>query len=428
MITKLQIKNFLGISEVEITPDNKLNVIVGKNGQGKTSILKAIEFAFKGKIDKGADIINSEATKAEIYIDLDKFSVSRTKANNVNDLKVQNQEGFTMPDPQKFLNELVGDFSFNPIEFTFLNEKKKTEYLLKILDIKLTKDQIEEATHLPMELFREQDFGKGLELLDEAIAYYYEERKLKNREIKNKEGALQEFDCHNQDVDQISLRKFNPDKLTKKREEHSDTQVEYANAKNLIVRKNELKVTIDEYKEKIERLETEFKELENEKINLSEITKRGEKLAEEVKTMEIFEKDFQDFKNYQKIEVERNQLTDEAKELDEAVKLLQNDFKNDIMSRAEMPVKNLTYDDGKFLVNGKPIANLSESEKLNVSMAIAKRLNDKFKIICIDGSEKLDDESFDKLKKEVKKGDFQFFITNVHSDGNITMKDGKVKK
>ena len=100
MITKLQIKNFVGISEVEITPDNKLNVIAGKNGQGKTSILKAIEFAFKGKIDKGADIINSEASKAEVYIDLDKFSVSRTKAKNVNDLKVQNEEGFMMPDPQ----------------------------------------------------------------------------------------------------------------------------------------------------------------------------------------------------------------------------------------------------------------------------------------------------------------------------------------
>ena len=425
MITKLQIKNFLGISEVEITPDNKLNVIVGKNGQGKTSILKAIEFAFKGKIDKGADIINSDASKAEIYIDLDKFSVSRTKANNVNDLKVQNQEGFTMPDPQKFLNELVGDFSFNPIEFTFLNEKDKTEYLLKILDIKLTKEQIEEATHLPIDM--ETD-AEGLALLDEAVEYYYEERKLKNREIKNKEGALREFDCHNQDVDQIALRKFDPDKLTKKREEHSDTQVEYANAKNLIVRKNELKVTIDEYKEKIERLETEFKELENEKINLSEITKRGEKLAEEVKTMEIFEKDFADFKNYQKIEFEKNQMTDEAKDLDDAVKTLQKDLKSDIMSRAEMPVKNLTYDDGKFLVNGKPIANLSESEKLNVSMAIAKRLNDKFKIICIDGSEKLDDESFNKLKKEVKKGDFQFFITNCHSNGNIEMKEGKVKK
>ena len=423
MITKLQIKNFLGISEVEITPDNKLNVIVGKNGQGKTSILKAIEFAFKGKIDKGADIINSDASKAEIYIDLDKFSVSRTKANNVNDLKVQNQEGFTMPDPQKFLNELVGDFSFNPIEFTFLNEKDKTEYLLKILDIKLTKEQIEEATHLPIDM--ETD-AEGLALLDEAVEYYYEERKLKNREIKNKEGALREFDCHNQDVDQISLRKFDPDKLAEKRVEHSNTQVEYANARNNNEKVEDLSAEIVYMAKELETAKEKYSKMKV--LDLKKIKEKGEKLAKEVETMEIFEKDFADFKNYQKIEFEKNQMTDEAKDLDDAVKTLQKDLKSDIMSRAEMPVKNLTYDDGKFLVNGKPIANLSESEKLNVSMAIAKRLNDKFKIICIDGSEKLDDESFNKLKKEVKKGDFQFFITNVHSEGNITMKDGKVKK
>ena len=55
-------------------------------------------------------------------------------------------------------------------------------------------------------------------------------------------------------------------------------------------------------------------------------------------------------------------------------------------------------------------------------------IKDKFKIICIDGAEKLDDGSFKKLKSEVKKGDYQFFITNVHGEDGIVMEKGKVKK
>jgi len=423
MITKLQIKNFLGISEVEITPDNKLNVITGKNGQGKTSILKAIEFAFKGKIGKDIEVINSESNKAEIYIDLDKISISRVKTDRFNKVKVENEEGFEIRDPQKYLNEIIGDFSFNPIEFTFLNEKEKTEYLLKILDIKLTKKQIEEATHLPIEIDTE---AEGLALLDEATTYYYEERRLKNREIKNKEGALKEFACYNKEVDQIALRKFDPEKLRKKRIEYHDTRVEYEHAKNEIERKEKIANEIKELKIKLSQKEKEYNEIKE--ADLNEITERGKKIKAEVDALESVEKEYTEFKEYQKIEVAKQHLEDEAKELDEAVKLLQKDFRKDIMSRAEMPVDNLSYEDGKFLVNGKPINNLSESEKLKVSMEIAKRLNNKFKIICIDGAEKLDDESFNKLKAEVKKGDYQFFITNVHSDNGIRMEKGRVKK
>ncbi len=423
MITKLQIKNFLGISEVEITPDNKLNVITGKNGQGKTSILKAIEFAFKGKIGRDIEVINSNSNKAEIYIDLDKFSISRVKTSRFNEVKVENEEGFEMKDPQKYLNEIIGDFSFNPIEFTFLNEKEKTEYLLKILDIKLTKKQIEEATHLPIEIDSE---AEGLALLDEATAYYYEERKLKNREIKNKEGALKEFACYNKEVDQIKLRKFSAEKLLKKREEYHNTRVEYEHAKNEKIKKAELSLEIGRLKEMLKQAEDKYKSIKD--VDLDEITERGKKIKAEVDAMEAMEKEFNDFKEYQKIEAAKQHLEDEAKELDEAVKLLQKDYRKDIMSRAEMPIDDLSYEDGKFFVKGKPINNLSESEKLKVSMEIAKRLNNKFKIICIDGAEKLDDESFKKLKAEVKKGDYQFFITNVHSENGIVMEKGKVKK
>ena len=50
-ITLLTIKNFLKLKDIEIRP-SKTNIIVGKNRQGKTSILKAIQAAFDGKLDE----------------------------------------------------------------------------------------------------------------------------------------------------------------------------------------------------------------------------------------------------------------------------------------------------------------------------------------------------------------------------------------
>jgi hypothetical protein len=170
-----------------------------------------------------------------------------------------------------------------------------------------------------------------------------------------------------------------------------------------------------------------IKEYENlEEIDLDAITAKGTKIKEDLTKLEAEEADINAFKQYQQLEQEKTHLQEEAQDIDEVVKMLQKDIKSELLSKAKMPIKGLTYEEGIFMVDGKNINNLSESEKLKISMDIAKALNKDFKLICIDGAEKMDPDSWKALEKEVKKGDYQFFITNVHATDGVEIKKGKV--
>jgi DNA repair exonuclease SbcCD ATPase subunit len=51
MITYLYVKDFRNISEIEIEPSKKINLIQGGNGQGKSSLLQAIKYVFTDELD-----------------------------------------------------------------------------------------------------------------------------------------------------------------------------------------------------------------------------------------------------------------------------------------------------------------------------------------------------------------------------------------
>ena len=48
MLTRLEIKNFRGINELSLTSTGRVNLIVGRNDTGKTSLLEAIRLLLSG--------------------------------------------------------------------------------------------------------------------------------------------------------------------------------------------------------------------------------------------------------------------------------------------------------------------------------------------------------------------------------------------
>ena len=48
IITRLYIRNFRNIREAELNFDDRLNVFVGKNAQGKTNLMEAISVCLGG--------------------------------------------------------------------------------------------------------------------------------------------------------------------------------------------------------------------------------------------------------------------------------------------------------------------------------------------------------------------------------------------
>jgi hypothetical protein len=86
-----------------------------------------------------------------------------------------------------------------------------------------------------------------------------------------------------------------------------------------------------------------------------------------------------------------------------------------------MPIEGLTVKDGIPLVNGLPVSNLSDGEKLDLCVDVAAARIDGLKIILIDGTEKLDDESRERLYKKCLDNGLQIIATRTTSDDELTI-------
>ena len=70
MIERLELKNWKAIAERAILFQPGLNILVGPNGSGKTSIMEAIRLAFCGRVAVGdpSRMIHYAADQAEVTV------------------------------------------------------------------------------------------------------------------------------------------------------------------------------------------------------------------------------------------------------------------------------------------------------------------------------------------------------------------------
>lgn len=81
IIVSIILNNFRNIKQLKLEPSNKFNFIVGKNAQGKTSIIESIYLATYLKsfrTSKNEDLINFEKKCANINITATNFQVNNT--------------------------------------------------------------------------------------------------------------------------------------------------------------------------------------------------------------------------------------------------------------------------------------------------------------------------------------------------------------
>ncbi len=66
MLSKIRIKNYILIDELELELANGLNIITGETGAGKSILINAIDIAFGAKA--GKEVIKTDADKAIIEL------------------------------------------------------------------------------------------------------------------------------------------------------------------------------------------------------------------------------------------------------------------------------------------------------------------------------------------------------------------------
>lgn len=385
------VKNIFGVEYIELEAKDGVTLIGGKNGQGKTSLINAIMLAVKKKSVKAEKKVKEGNDEGEITITTDEGIIINHifSASGESSLKITKDEK-SIASPQKFLDEIIKDFTVDPVKFIELDPIKQTDIILEIA-------------------------GIDVNAVNSEIKYIYDERTSVNRELKKAETIAKDFkkyaECKQVDVSALNA--------------------EYKEALN---NNNEFNATTSE----IKRLESLISDL---KQKLSEAENKLTQAKDDIAFMDIIDtteietrlananQTNMNYANYMKrLESEKQvqSLFSESESLSEKLKQKRND-KQQAINKVKI-MEGLSLDDNDVLcVNGTPLNQLSTSEQLKISMRIAMLSQPDFKLIVIDRAESLDEDNMNLINNIATENGYRVFATKV-GQAEIMIESGKIKK
>lgn len=403
-IVELKSSNIKRLKAVELSLDDKQNIVMitGRNGQGKSSILDSIWYALGGgKIVPEKPIRDGEVD-AEVKLDLGEYVVTRTFTEKGTYLKVENKDGAKYSNPQKLLDTVIGNLSFDPLEFSRLEPKKQIEQLIALTGLDFTD-------------------------LDKQKKEKEEERTLVGRELK----AMGVIAPETVEAAKVTAAKpeVNITELAKKIQEGQSALDKYQQSRRDIESNNNSIANLEAQKKQIESTITA---LQQKNAELEKVTAPDVKIAELQASLDTAEKQNADIREAKKILAE-----DEAR----GNKQIQYDgFTDELegiaftretrLKEAKMPIDGLAWSETAVTYHGIPFDQLSAAEQLKISMAMAMVANPKLRVILIRDGSLLDNENLKVIQEMAADLDFQVWIERVDDTGKvgIYIEDGEVKE
>ena len=134
-IIQLHSENVKRIKAIDITPEDNVIVLSGKNGEGKTSVLDSIWLALSYKAAKkgNPNPLRAGTDRGMVELDLGEYIVTRKFTASGSTLEICTPDGSKIKSPQKLLDGMIGDLSFDPWEFSRKSEKDQREMLADVL-------------------------------------------------------------------------------------------------------------------------------------------------------------------------------------------------------------------------------------------------------------------------------------------------------
>lgn len=427
-VAKLTIRNFLGIENLEFSP-GAVTVISGRNGEGKTSILKAIQ-AVLGAQGKPVDLIRLGADSAEVALDLgDNMRVSRRLTTSGNYVDVI-ENGVKKPQAQTFLKALIGDgLAFNPLEFFAAKPAERRRLLLSAIPMSVTPEQLEEWFGAELAAGTSCD-AHALEVIAGIERKLYDTRAEANAAAK---AAAARVSTHEQEV---------PANFTSERAE----AIRSASV-------SELHSAIAAGQKQRDAVEQISRDMAAQRHEMEKITIKRNSLLEQIGVLDGLEHDMKQKLHANAVEMAGFDIPDTSAaeqalaqhDADKAALATWDnlsDARNELraasdtaefwterltvaralpeklLAEADVPIEGLAITADDITVNGVAIDNLSESERLLLSIDVVRALQPALPILCVDGLEKLDPPRRAEFLAEIEKSGMQAFVTEV-TDGDM---------
>ena len=406
-IIELQAENVKRLRAVEIRPDGTLQVIGGRNAQGKSSVLDAIWLALGGgKAAKETTLpIRDGEERASVRLDLGDLVITRSWTRKGTSLKVTNAEGASYSSPQGMLDALVGRLSFDPLEFTRLSAKDQREALLGLVDLGI---DIDELARQRAVFFAERSEvgrrGKAIgdvhvddDLPVEETSAQDIIRQIREAEAQNRQAddAMSDYEATTREVEQMEAR---VDTLRQQLTDAEGSLYAASQRKEMKLKAMQKFVKVD-----VSPLEDELEGVEelNQKIRANNWARKQAEHKDDMR------------RDYEL-------LTEKIRKLDE--------HKEKALAASAFPVAGLGFDDAGVTYNGVPFSQASSAEQIRVSVAMAMAMNPKLRVLRIKDGSLLDDDAMTALREQVAENDFQLWIERVGDadEGAVIISDGEV--
>ena len=135
-------------------------------------------------------------------------------------------------------------------------------------------------------------------------------------------------------------------------------------------------------------------------------------LFAEVSEAERMRSHLNEYRRMVDMQKEVESLTEQSTELTRKIELAR-ELPATILAQASIPVEGLTVEDGVPLIHGLPISNLSDGELLELCVDITVSKPGQLGIILVDGAERLDSVSRERLYAKCKAKGLQLIATRV---------------
>ena len=473
-VTKLKIKNLYGIEELDL--DGKSIELIGSNGVGKSSVLDAIRLALTNN-SKRKYIVKKGETEGSVYVELDNgITIDRKKRTDKSDYKsIKDGSGNEINSPETFLKDIFTPLQLEPVEFLSMSEQEQNRILLNL--IKFDKDKKDFITEKFGEEINWVDYSNSiLEILNEIQSkegQYYQAREEINRNARNEQAIVTDiakdipegYDVEkwrnytlSEKYDELNKKKDYNAKIDKSiayKEDYNNKisqleDKEHAVLVNINANKAEEKARINseiqKYESEIALLKKELENLDNkyltqetqaksetiaEKAKLDENIKvanewaskskeNTETLENELKIAEEMKGHINEYDRMTEKQSHIETLVAQSKTLTDKIELARN-LPGQILKEVEIPVKNLTVENGIPLVNGIPVNGLSEGEKLDLCIDITLAKETNLKLILIDGIEKMSKANKERIYDKCRKAGIQIISTRTTDDNGLVL-------
>ena len=415
-ITALEAENVKRIKAVALTPaPTGLTLVGGNNNQGKTSVLDALAWALGGeKFRPNAAQRDGAVAPAHLRVTLSNGVVVERKGKN---------SSLTVTDPtgrrsgQQLLNAFVEPLALDLPRFMEASDKEKADILLRIIGI-----------------------GNELHLRDMEIKSIYDKRTFTGQLAQQKKHFADELisypDAPEQPLSASDLIRRQQDILARNGENQRLRQQAQELARQEQQCLDELKRT----RERIAELEKLREELDTKHTKLFNQRKNAEKTVDQLQDestaeLEASIQSIEETNRKVRANLEKARAEDEAakyaSDYDKLTDALEQKRKERLalLNGADLPLPELSVEDGALTYKGKHWRDMSGSDQLRVAAAIVRRLNPDCGFVLLDKLEQMDMTTLEEFGHWLEAEGLQAIATRVStgSECQIIIEDGMVK-